>query len=255
MRHRRRHSCFAVAILALGACTTKTSAPPEMAVAVARLPLDGWIDATATLATGRTPVYEGDAPMSFTFLKDMRKGDPLTLSKYELGAHSGTHVDAPMHFVKDGASIDAVKIESLIGPARVIVIPDSVQAITAAELNRHDWKSAERILFRTRSSSHGWMYSAQFHRDFAYVAGDAAELMAAAGVKLVGIDYISAEQFASPAPLAHRALLGKGIPIVEGLDLRNAPAGDYDLIILPMKVAGHDGAPARAILRSISKAR
>ena len=226
-----------------------------MAVPVARLPLDGWIDATATLATGRTPVYEGDAPMVFTFLKDMRKGDPLTLSKYDLGAHSGTHVDAPMHFIKDGVSIDAVKIESLIGPARVIVIADSVQAITAAELNRHDWKSTERILFRTRSSSHGWMDSAQFHRDFAYVAGDAAELMAAAGVKLVGIDYISAEQFAAPAPLAHRALLGKGIPIVEGLDLRNTPAGDYDLIILPMKVAGHEGAPARAILRSISKAR
>jgi arylformamidase len=254
MRHRRRHSGFAIVTLLLGACTAKTSPPPEIALPVARLPLDGWIDATATLATGRTPVYEGDAPMSFTFLKDMRKGDPLTLSKYDLGAHSGTHIDAPMHFIRDGASIDAVKIESLIGPARVIVIADSVQDITAAELNRHDWKSAERILFRTRSSSHGWMDSAQFHRDFAYVAGDAAELMAAAGVKLVGIDYISAEQFAAPAPLAHRALLGKGIPVVEGLDLRNAPAGDYDLIILPMKVAGHEGAPARAILRSITKA-
>ena len=250
MLHSRR-TCVAIVTLLLGACTAKTTVPPEVALPVARLPLDGWIDATATLATGRTPVYEGDAPIVFTFLKEMRKGDALTLSKYDLGAHSGTHVDAPMHYIKDGAPIDQVTIESLIGPARVIVIPDSVQAITAAELTRHDWRSAERILFRTRSSSHGWMDSSRFHRDFAYVAGDAAEEMAAAGIKLVGIDYISAEQFAAPAPLAHRALLGKGIPIVEGLDLRNAPAGDYDLIILPMRVAGHEGAPARAILRSV----
>ena len=247
----RRSVCM-VSTLMIAACTAKTAAPPEMATAVARVPLDGWIDATATLAAGRTPVYEGDAPMVFTFLKDMRKGDGLTLSKYDLGAHSGTHIDAPMHFINDGAPINEVKLASLIGPARVIVIPDSVQAIDAAELNRHDWKSAERILFRTRSSSRGWMDSSQFHRDFAYITGDAAEQLAAGGIKLVGVDYISAEQFAAPAPLAHRALLGKGIPIVEGLDLRGAAAGDYDLIVLPMKVAGHEGAPARAILRSSS---
>lgn len=247
----RHLSCIVWAALAVAGCSARTVAPPEVAAPVVRTPVDGWIDATATLAAGRTPVYEGDAPMVFTFLKDMHTGDGLTLSKFDLGAHSGTHVDAPMHFVKDGASIDAVALSALIGPARVIVIPDSVQAIDAAELNRHDWKAAERILFRTRSSSHGWMDSVQFHRDFAYVTGDAATAMAAAGVKLVGVDYISAEQFGAPAPLAHRALLGKGIPIAEGLDLRQAPAGDYDLIILPMKVAGHEGAPARAILRPV----
>ena len=85
--------------------------------------------------------------------------------------------------------------------------------------------------------------------DFAYIAPDAAQRMADAGVVLVGVDYISAEQFGSPAPLAHRTLLGKGIPIVEGLALANVPAGDYDLIVLPMKVGGHEGAPARAVLR------
>ena len=230
-------------------CTTRSDESPVIASAATRVPTDGWIDATATLAAGRTPVYEGDAPMVFTFLKDMRKGDGLTLSKYALGAHSGTHIDAPMHFIKDGASIDAIAIASLIGPARVIKIADSVQAIDAAELNRHDWRGAERVLFRTRSTARGWMDSAQFHRDFAYITGDAADMLAAAGVKLVGVDYISAEQFGAPAPLAHRALLGKGIPIVEGLDLRNVSPGGYDLIILPIKVAGHEGAPARAVLR------
>ncbi|HEX4681061.1 MAG TPA: cyclase family protein [Gemmatimonadaceae bacterium] len=209
----------------------------------------GWVDVSASLDPNTTPVYEGDAPMRFDFLKDMRKGDALTLSAYSLGAHSGTHVDAPMHFVPDGASIDRVPLDALIGPARVIDIADDVQAIDAAELERHAWRGAPRILFRTRSSRHGWMSSRAFHRDFAYIAADAARLLADAGVRLVGIDYLSAEQFGAPAPEAHRALLGKGIPIVEGLVLDGVGAGDYDAIVLPMKVAGHEGAPARAVLR------
>ncbi len=209
----------------------------------------GWIDVTATLDPATTPVYQGDAPMKFDFLKDMRKGDKLTLSVYSLGAHSGTHIDAPMHFVANGAAIDQVALDPLIGAARVIEIPDSVQAIDAAELNRHDWKGAKRVLFRTRSTLRGWMDSSMFHRDFAYVAPDAAQLLAEAGVVLVGVDYISAEQFGAPAPRTHQILLGHGIPIVEGLDLRPVQAGDYDLIVLPIKVRGHEGAPARAILR------
>lgn len=213
------------------------------------VPSTGWLDATATLDPSTTPVYEGDAPMRFQFLKDMHTGDPLTLSMYSMGAHSGTHVDAPMHFVRDGASVDRVPLEPLVGPARVIDIADDVQAINAAELNRHDWRGAPRVLFRTRSARRGWMRSSTFHRDFAYVAPDAAQLLADAGVQLVGIDYISAEQFGAPAPLTHRILLGKGIPIVEGLALDAIAAGDYDLIVLPIKVGGHEGAPARAILR------
>ena len=213
----------------------------------------GWIDVTATLDPARTPVYQGDAPMKFDFLKDMRKGDKLTLSVYSMGAHSGTHIDAPMHFVAGGAPIDQVPLEPLIGPARVIDIPDSVQAIDAAELNRHGWKGTTRVLFRTRSTLRGWMDSA-FHKDFAYIAPDAAQRLADAGVVLVGVDYISAEQFGAPAPRTHQILLGKGIPIVEGLDLRPVQASDYDLIVLPLKVRGHEGAPARAIMRKPTRA-
>ena len=209
----------------------------------------GWLDATVTLDPATTPVYEGDAPMRFEFLKQMRNGDVLTLSAYSLGAHSGTHVDAPMHFVANGASIDQVPLDRLIGPARVIDIPDDVQRIDATELGRHDWRGAQRILFRTRSSIHHWMTSPAFHRDFAYIAPDAAQLLADANVQLVGIDYLSAEQFGAAAPRAHQILLGKGIPIVEGLSLVDITAGDYDLIVLPMKVGGHEGAPARAVLR------
>jgi gluconate:H+ symporter, GntP family len=213
----------------------------------------GWIDVTATLDPARTPVYRGDAPMKFDFLKDMRKGDKFTLSVYSMGAHSGTHIDAPMHFIANGAPIDQVPLTALIGAARIIDIPDSVQAIDAAELNRHDWKGTTRVLFRTRSTLRGWMDSA-FHTDFAYIAPDAAQLLADAGVVLVGVDYISAEQFGAPAPRTHQILLGKGIPIVEGLDLRAVQAGDYDLVVLPLKVRGHEGAPARAIVRQTRRA-
>lgn len=237
MRKRWRGGLTGIALAAV-AC----QAPEER-------PTAEWIDATATLDSATTPVYAGDAPMKFDFLKDMRRGDPLTLSAFSLGAHSGTHVDAPMHFVADGAPVDRIALDALVGPARVVQIPDSVQAIDAAELNRHQWRGAERVLFRTRSTERRWMSSAEFHRDFAYIAPDAAQLLADAGVKLVGIDYISAEQFGAPAPLTHRILLGKGIPIVEGLDLTDVPGGDYDLIVLPMKVRGHEGAPARAIVR------
>jgi arylformamidase len=242
-----KHLRFLAAYIALGtgACARTT---PSLESA----PAD-WIDVTATLDEATTPVYAGDPPMHFTFVKDMRKGDPLTLSTYTLGAHSGTHIDAPMHFVTNGASIDQVPLDRLIGRARVIEIPDNVQAIDAAELGRHDWRGAPRILFRTRSSSGGWMASPTFHRDFAYIAPDAAQLMADAGVQLVGIDYLSAEQFGAPTARSHQILLGKGIAIVEGLSLQAVRAGDYDLIVLPLKIAGHEAAPARAVLRPVSR--
>jgi len=241
------------AATATGASTataTATAAAGSSAILAGALTAEGWVDVTATLDPATTPVYDGDAPMSFRFLKEMRKGDVLTLSAYSMGAHSGTHVDAPMHFVANGASIDAVPLDALIGPARVIDIADSVQAITAAELERHNWRGTERVLFRTRSAHGGWMSTPAFHRDFAFIAPDAAQLLADAGVKLVGIDYISAEEFGAKAPRTHQILLGKEISIVEGLQLDRISEGDYDIVVLPIKVAGRDGAPARAIMRA-----
>jgi len=235
--------------LCVSACSSSQPEATAAANTPSAVPTSGWIDATATLDPSTTPVYQGDAPMKFDFLKDMRKGDGFTLSAYSMGAHSGTHIDAPMHFVRDGASIEKIPLEPLMGPARIIDIPDSVQAIDAKALAGVNWKGAERVIFRTRSALHGWMHSPTFHKDFAYVAPDAAQQLADAGVKLVGVDYISAEQFGAPAPLTHRTLLGKGIPIVEGLQLDSIPAGDYDLIVLPIKVGGHEGAPARAVVR------
>ena len=236
-------------LIILAATSTIACAPQVSPSPTTLATSDGWIDVSAPLDPATTPVYEGDAPMKFDFLKDMRKGDGFTLSVLSLGAHSGTHIDAPMHFIREGAPVDRVALERLIGPARVIEIADGVQAIDAIELNRHNWRGVERVFFRTRSSVRGWMRSPVFHRDFAYIAPDAAQLLADAGVRLVGIDYISAEQFGAPAPRTHQILLGKGIPIAEGLLLESVTAGDYDVIVLPMKIAGHEGAPARAVMR------
>lgn len=247
---RQRHLILTVCVGSVLGTSLVACAPSQAATSGMAALADGeWIDVSAVLDPAGTPVYEGDAAMTFDFLMDMRRGDALTLSKLALGAHSGTHVDAPMHFIRDGVPIDRVEMARLIGAARVLVIADSVQAIDAAELNRHAWRGAERVIFRTRSSSHGWMRSPTFRRDFAFIAPDAARLLADAGVRLVGIDYLSSEQFGAPAPTTHRTLLGEGIPIVEGLDLTDVMEGDYDLIVLPIKVAGHEGAPARAVMR------
>ena len=208
-----------------------------------------WIDVSAPIDPKTAPVYPGNAPIKLEFVLDYDKGNKLALSSYSLGAHTGTHVDAPLHFIKDGMSVDLVPLEHFVGPARVIDCSADAKLIDAAELNKHDWKGARRILFRTRNSRNHWMTDPTFHEDFTYLAPDAAQLLAAAGVELVGIDYLSIEKFQSPEPKTHLALLTKGIPVVEGLSLADVTAGDYDLIVLPLRITGHEAAPARAILK------
>lgn len=210
---------------------------------------DSWIDVSAPIDPAAAPVYPGNAPVKLDFMLNYDKGSPLALSSYSLGAHTGTHVDAPLHFIKGGAPVDQVSLQKLVGPARVIDCSADATVIDAAELNKHDWKGAKRILFRTRNSRNGWMGDPVFHEDFTYVAPDAARLLAEAGVELVGIDYLSIEKFHAPEPKTHLILLGRGIPVVEGLSLRDVGPGDYDLVVLPLRIIGHEAAPARAILK------
>jgi arylformamidase len=211
--------------------------------------LSGWIDVTAPLSVETTPTYPGDTRLKFQILRSFDRGDKVTLSSYLMTAHAGTHVDAPLHFVAKGASIDQVPLSTLMGPALVIDCSPDAQAIDAAELGKHNWRGAERVLFRTRNSRNGWMTDPNFHQDFTYIAPDAAQLLADAGVQLVGIDYLSAEKFGAPEAKTHQILLGRNVAIVEGLDLRQIKAGYYDLIVLPLRVVGHEAAPARALLR------
>lgn len=209
----------------------------------------GWIDITAPIDPKRTPIYPGDAPAKLEFMQHMDRGGKLTLSAFSMGAHTGTHVDAPMHFIKGGAPLDEIPLDTFMGPVRIVDCSAEALAIDAAELAKHDWRGAKRIFFRTRNSRKGWMTDPVFHKDFTYIAPDAAQLLADGGVVLVGVDYVSAEQFGAPEPRAHRALLGKGIPIVEGVMLTDVKPGDYELMLLPMRVVGHEAASARVLIK------
>lgn len=203
----------------------------------------------------KTPVYEGDPKVEISSAHSIASGDAANVSKLCLGAHTATHVDAPNHFIEGSRKVDALPLEILIGTARVVELPDDVLSIEASHVQSANLQNVERVLFKTRNSAF-WNDLAQgFRKDFTYIAPDAAKELVNLGVKLVGIDYLSVEKFGSTDFGTHLTLLGAQVIIIEGLDLREVSAGDYELICLPMKIAGGtgDGAPARTVLREINK--
>ncbi len=157
-------------------------------------------------------------------------------------------MDAPKHFFDDGAGADALPLDVLIGPARVVAFDDSVTSIGEAELRPHRLAGVSRVLLRTRNSAWLASGSSEFHPDYTFVAPEGAAYLVSLGVRLVGVDYLSVEQFHSGHHRTHRTLLGSGVVIVEGLLLSEVPPGDYVLYCLPLKLVGLDGAPARAVL-------
>ena len=191
-------------------------------------------------------VYPGNPEIRIEPHSELSKGASSNLSRIAFGSHSGTHVDAPRHFFDAGSTVDRLPLSALVGPARVLHMADEVMSVTAAMLQRHDLTGVERVLIRTRNSS--FVTDREFHPDFTYVAPDAAEHLAALGVKLVGVDYFSVEQFHSGHHRTHRTLLERGIVIVEGLDLSQIEQGEYAFCCLPLRLEGLDGAPARAVL-------
>ena len=193
-------------------------------------------------------VYPGNPPISITPVSSIAKGDTANVSRIDLGSHTGTHVDAPLHFMDGGAGVDELPLDVLVGPARLIAFGDEVMAVGEAELRRHDLRSVTRLLIRTRNSAWLASGSSEFHPDFTHVTPDGAEYLVSLGVRLVGVDYLSVEQFRSPHHRTHKTLLSNSVVIVEGLVLSEPPPGDYELYCLPMLLAGIDGAPARAVL-------
>lgn len=204
-------------------------------------------DISVTVRTGGL-VYPGNPAISITAQQAISQGAGANVSRIDLGSHTGTHVDAPKHFFDDGAGVDALSLDVLIGPARLLAFSDAVASIGEAELRSHDLTGVTRVLLKTRNSAWLASGSTEFHTDYTYVAPDGAAYLASLGVQLVGVDYLSVEQFHSGHHLTHRTLLEQGIVIVEGLQLSEPPAGDYELYCLPVKFAGLDGAPARAVL-------
>ena len=195
------------------------------------------------------PVYEGDPGIDIQPWSALAKGDSANVSFLHFGAHTGTHVDAPAHFIEGTRKIDALSLEALIGPARVIRVPDEVAEIDPDFLAACDLDQVERILFHTRNSS---FWKEGFRKDFTHLLPEAAQILVDRGVKLVGIDYLSIEKFHSGHHRTHLALLSNDVVIVEGLNLSEIAPGDYELICLPLKIAdgAGDGAPARAVLRT-----
>ena len=207
-------------------------------------------DVTVPIDSG-IPIYEGDPPVKIEAASSLAKGDSANVSFLHFGAHTGTHVDAPAHFIAGAARIDSLPLDTLIGPARVVRIPDDRAEIDTNFIAGGDLDGVERLLFHTRNSS--FWNGEGFRKDFTHLLPEAAEMLVNRGVKLVGTDYLSIEKFHSGHHRTHIALLSRGVVIVEGLNLSGVPAGDYELICLPLKIAegAGDGAPARVVLRSL----
>jgi arylformamidase len=191
-------------------------------------------------------VYPGNPEIEITLQQAVARGAGANVSSIHLGSHTGTHVDAARHFFDDGQSVDRIPLERLIGPALLLAFPADLRAIGAADLRGHDLKGRTRILLRTRNSA--LLSQKEFVGDYTYLAPDGAQYLVDNGVELVGIDYLSIEQFHSGHHMTHRTLLEKSVVILEGLDLSAPAPGEYELICLPLRIEGCDGAPARAVL-------
>jgi len=204
------------------------------------------IDVTVPLSVD-LPVWPGDPAFHLEFTQRMGECHPCNLSRLTLGSHTGTHVDAPYHFLADGATVEGLPLEILIGKARVVSVPVR-DAVGREQLEALDLRDDIRLLIKTRNS--GALRQAAFQEDFVYLTGEAAVYLAQAGLKLVGIDYLSIDRHGSKDHPAHLALLEAGVVVVEGLDLSQVEPGEYELTCLPLRVTGAEGAPARVVLRS-----
>jgi len=206
---------------------------------------EDFIDISVPLASGITN-WPGDPPVTITRMRNQESGDNATVSLLNMSAHTGTHMDAPLHFVSGAAGMDAMPITASIGPCRVIELDDE-KSISRASLEAHEPMSGERILIKTRNSNQSW-WKYPFDENFVYISADAACYLAYRKVMTVGVDYLSVGGFHHDGVATHLALLEAHIWIIEGLDLTRVQAGRYMLYCLPLKIRGGDGAPARAVL-------
>jgi arylformamidase len=204
-----------------------------------------FIDVTVPLDSN-LPVYPGNTPLTIEPIKRLASGDSSNVSTLHLGAHSGTHVDAPCHFLADGEGADALSLDLLIGPARVLEVTAQT-SIGPDELRASGFAGDTRLLLKTHNSQ--LWGSPTFHPDYAGVTEAGARFLVEHGVKVVGVDYLSVEVFKAPGAPAHHILLGGGTVVIEGLDLRRVDPGIYDMMCLPLRLVGCDGAPARVVLR------
>ncbi|MFC2011542.1 cyclase family protein [Chloroflexota bacterium] len=209
-----------------------------------------WIDISIPFRTNMWH-WPTDPPARAERIKDRDKGDPVSLMEIQWVDHTGTHVDAPLHFIAGGKTIDEMPLDATIGRARVIEIKDT-ESINPEELAPFHIRHGERILFKTINSSK-YFPNNEFFEDYVYISPAAAHYLVERGIRVVGIDYISVGSYRHPEMNAetHKALLNNGIYIIEGLDLSRAKAGRYELICLPIWLERGDAGSARAIVRPV----
>lgn len=194
------------------------------------------------------PVWPGDPGVQVERTSRLEDGDSANVSGIRMGAHTGTHVDAPYHFLADGRPVDTLPLDVLTGPAIVCHLP-GVTAIDSADLEALNLPAnARRILFKTRNSDLWARDERAFREDFVALTPGAACWIVARGIRLVGVDYLSVQRFRDEKPTTHVTLLQAGVIVIEGLNLAAVQPGTYDLFCLPLKLVGADGAPARTIL-------
>ena len=212
----------------------------------------GWIDVSVPIATGMAH-WPDNPPVVLERALDMDHGAHANVSRLSLGVHTGTHMDAPVHFDSSAASIDRMPLDAAVGRARVVLIRDRAE-VTVRELVAARIRRGERILLRTRNSPAAWR-TPRFVEDFVHLSTEAAQWLAARRIRTLGVDYLSVGGYlAHNGGPVHHALLNAGVWIIEGLDLSRVPAGPCDLICLPLKLVGSDGAPARALVRPLARA-
>jgi len=208
----------------------------------------GWIDASVPISDGMVH-WPGDPAVKIKHLSDMDQGDDYTVSHISMMVHTGTHMDAPLHFTKSKTSMDKMPLDATVGKARVIEI-HSKDYITPEELRPQRIRKGERILFKTRNSKSKWDRK-PFNKKFIPLSIDAARFLAERKIKTLGVDYLSIGEYDGNVVEVHRTILKAGIWVIEGLDLSKIEPGDYEMICLPLKIVKSDGAPARAILRKL----
>lgn len=212
-----------------------------------------YIDISLTISAD-LPRWPGSPPVEYSRRRDMGRGDPVNDGALSLGVHTGTHVDAPLHFLADGADVTRLELNALIGPAVVAALPE-VQAITADDLERLKLPAdTQRLLLRTRNSDDWRRGERQFRKGFVALTAEAARWVVERKLCLIGVDYLSVQRF-HDGPQTHITLLEADVVILEGLNLSEVEPGTYELIALPLKLADGDGAPARAVLRSLTECK
>lgn len=206
-----------------------------------------WIDVSVPVRTGMVHWPDNPGVRVERFFEIGKDGKPCNLSVVSMTVHTGTHMDSPLHFIKNGKTMDALPFDATVGPCRVIEVKDT-ESIKVEHLKGQRLKAGERILFKTRNSKRSWKTD-KFDENFIYISKEAAAFLAKAKIRTVGVDYLSVGGYFKDGIETHLEILGAGIWIIEGLNLEKIKPGRYELMCLPVKMEGCDGAPARALLR------